>query len=291
MAFVDRWAAVDFLACTGHVPFEPYWSAPLKVVLTQPKVRMLDGDDIGRIARSIKRRAFKGDQDDVILLPELVGEGYSPADYHTAVAELAREFGCHVVGGSQFDNLSALPVNQGIVVDPGGAVIARYQKANPYGRERNISQAGERAGASFNIGGVQCFVLVCADFFHVETYRHLETPPEIIFVPALSVSRKSTPHMARARWRHAMIARAFEQAAYIAVSDWAYPVRGGGGEHPSSGVAGLAHPAPQTTADLLSLLGRSQVRVFDIDLEAGRLLRADQRSRGFEIAGLRQEQP
>ena len=261
----------------------------MQVVLTQPKVRMLDGSDIGRIARNLQKRGFKGGQGDVILLPELVGEGYSPADYHAAIADMARTFGCHVIGGSQFDNLRDPPVNQGIVVDPAGAVIARYQKANPYGREREVSQAGERAGASFSIGAVACFVSVCADFWHAETYRNLQVPPEVIFVPALSVSRKSTPDMARARWRHAMMARAYEQAAFVAVSDWAYPVRSGG-EHPSSGVAGLAHPDPQTPADLLRSLGRSRVGIFEIDLEASRLLRADQRSRGFEIGRVRQEQ-
>lgn len=261
----------------------------MRVVLTQPNVRKLDGTDIGRISRSLRRRAFKGAPGDVILLPELVGEGYTTGDYRAAISGMAREFGCHVIGGSQFDQSGSLALNGGVVVDPAGDTIAHYQKANPYGRERDISQAGDRAGASFRIGGVACFVSVCADFWHVETYRHLETPPEVIFVPALSVSRKSSPDMARARWRHAMIARAFEQAAYIAVSDWAYPVSGG--DHPSSGVAGLAHPDPETTALLLRSLGRNQVGIFDIDLEAGRLLRADQKSRGFEIARLRQEQP
>ena len=261
----------------------------MKVVLTQPNVWMRDGTDIGRISRSLQRRGFKGASDDVVLLPELVGEGYATNDYHLAIGDMARAFGCHVIGGSRFDDAGGRAVNGGIVVDPAGDTIAHYQKANPYGRERDISQAGSRAGASFRIGVVDCFVSVCADFWHMETYRRLDVPPEVIFVPALSVSRKSSPDMARARWRHAMIARAFEQAAYIAVSDWAYPVSGG--DHPSSGVAGLAHPDPETTNDLLLSLGRSSVGIFDIDLDAGRLLRADQKSRGFEIARLRQKQP
>lgn len=259
----------------------------MKVVLTQPTVWMRDGTDIGRISQSLKRSGFKGAPKDAILLPELVGEGYTTKDYRMAVSDMARGFDCHVIGGSHFDNASGQAVNAGIVVDPSGDIIAHYDKANPYGRERDMSRAGSKAGASFRIGGVDCFVSVCADFWHTETYRHLEVPPDVIFVPALSVSRKSTPDMARARWRHAMIARAFEQAAYIAVSDWAYPVSGG--DHPSSGVAGLAHPEPETTKGLLRLLGRSKVGIFDIDLNAARLLRADQKSRGFEIARLHQE--
>ena len=261
----------------------------MKVVLTQPNARLADGTDIGRAANMLKRHGFKGEAGDVILLPEVIGEGYSSSEYALAVAEMARAFGCHVVGGSHFDSSQTLPANQGIVVDPTGDIIAHYQKANPYGRERQFARAGERAGASFRIGTVECFVSVCADFFHAETYRSLEVAPDLILVPALSVSRKSSPDMARARWRHAMIARAFEQAAFVGVSDWAYPVRTGG-DLPSSGIAGLAHPDPESSRQLLQTLGRSQVRVFDIDLNAARALRADQRERGFEIARARQEQ-
>lgn len=264
----------------------------MRVVLTQPKTRLRDGSDIHHIAGLLRKRRFRGRSDDVIVLPELVGEGNTTAQYQAAVAAMAIEFGCHVVGGSHFTDLeggSGGSLNQGVVVDPSGGVVTHYAKANPYGGEREFSVAGTRAGARFSIGGVECMVLVCADFWHAEAYRSIRTPPEIIFVPAFSVSRKSTPNMARARWRHAMIARAFEQAAYIAVSDWAYPV--GIEVRPSSGVAGLAHPDPERTSDLLRPLGRSETRIFEIDPDAGRLLREDQKSRGFDIARLRQEQP
>lgn len=261
----------------------------MRVVLTQPNVRMRDGSDFAYIAGLLQARRFRGQPNDVIVLPELVGEGCSTPDYIAAVTELAGRFGCHVVGGSHFADLGGKIVNQGIVVDRHGTILTQYEKANPYGGERDFSVAGSRAGARFRIGDVECFVLVCADFWHTEAYANLGVPPEIIFVPAFSVSRKSSPDMARARWRHAMIARAFEQAAYIAVSDWAYPV--GKEVRPSSGVAGLAHPDPARTSDLLRALGKKEVRVFNIDPDAGRLLRADQKSRGFEIARMRQEQP
>jgi predicted amidohydrolase len=261
----------------------------MRVVLTQPNVRMKDGSDFAYVTALLRGRRFRGKADDVIVLPELIGEGSSTPEYLEAVSALAIGFGCHVVGGSHFADVDGRVFNQGVVVDPAGAVVTQYEKANPYGLERSFSAAAGEAGARFRIGEVECFVLVCADFWHADAYRHQDVPPEIIFVPAFSVSRKSTPDLARARWRHAMIARAFEQAAYIAVSDWAYPV--GKEIRPSSGVAGLAHPDPARTSDLLRSLGRSEVRVFNIDPEAGRLLRADQKSRGFEIARMRQEQP
>lgn len=261
----------------------------MRVVLTQPKVRQRGEADFAAIAVSLRAKRFAGKPDDVIVLPELIGEGLSSADYLAQCGALAREFSTHVVGGSHFTGLNGEMVNQGAVVDPAGDVVTLYQKGNPYGLERSLTPANRKAGASFKIGEVDCLVLVCADFFHTDAYRNLPRQPEIIFVPAFSVSRKSTPDLARARWRHAMIARAFEQAAYVAVSDWAYPV--GKDIRPSSGVAGLAHPDPARTADLLRTLGKSEVRIFDIDPAAGRLLREDQKSRGFDIARSRQEQP
>lgn len=261
----------------------------MRVVLTQPSVRARDASDFDYVTMLLRKRRFRGHSDDVIVLPELIGENSSTVDYLARCATMAQEFGCHVIGGSHFTEAGGRMINQGAVVDSRGEVVTLYQKANPYGLEREFSAGSDRAGASFKIGGAECLVLVCADFWHVDAYRGLPAQPEIIFVPAFSVSRKSTPDLARARWRHAMIARAFEQAAYIAVSDWAYPV--GKEIRPSSGVAGLAHPDPARTRDLLRSLGKSELRVFEIDPAAGRLLREDQKSRGFEIARMRQEQP
>ncbi|MBI4046426.1 MAG: carbon-nitrogen hydrolase family protein [Devosia nanyangense] len=261
----------------------------MRVVLTQPKTKANDQSNIRQIGRLLHKAGFVGDVHDAIVLPELVGEGATADEYVSDVSALAREFGCHVIGGSHFVTERGAIINRGVVVNADGEIIAQYSKANPYGAERVVSDAKGQGGVSFRIGDVECFAASCADFFHLETFQGLRARPEILFVPAFTVSRKSSPVMARARWRHAMVARAFEQAAFVAVSDWAHPVTGYG-RYPSSGVAGLAHPDPSEPSDLLKLVGRRQVGIFDIDLEACRLLRADQRARGFEIARVREMQ-
>ena len=260
----------------------------MRIVLTQPRSRAGDGSDIESLSGLVRRVGFAGEPNDAIVLPEMIGEGSSSEKYLADVTGMAREFGCHVVGGSHVATSTGSRINQGFVVGPDGQIVAHYEKANPYSNERKLAMAPGVGGASFRIGEVECSVLVCADFFHVETYRTLGVRPDVIFVPAFSVTRKSSPDLARARWRHAMIARAFEQGAYVAVSDFAFPVRGNG--NPSSGVAGLAHPDPLRPDGLLRTLGRSQVAVFEVDPNAGRLLREDQRSRGFDIGRVKEAQ-
>ena len=105
------------------------------------------------------------------------------------------------------------------------------------------------------------------------------------FVPALSVSQRNHPQMASARWRHAAVARAYEQAAFIAVSDWAHPIQAQG--KPSSGVAGLANPNPNTSPQSCSAHSDDDKcsSSRSIWLTPGEL-RDNQRVRGFEIAQL-----
>jgi hypothetical protein len=88
------------------------------------------------------------------------------------------------------------------------------------------------------------------------------------------------------RWRHAAVARAYELAAFIAVSDWAYPVANPDGR--SSGVAGFAHPNPAEPSQLYRTVGRRRVAAFEIDLAAQRDLRAKRGLRGFDLTKHRQ---
>lgn len=261
----------------------------MRLVLTQPKRRLGEGKDIAAIGRALERTGFAGAADDVIVLPEGVSDGQARGRYEEMVASLAQCFGCHVVGGSHVEMAGDKLVNEGVVMNGAGEIVARYAKSNPYGAERHYAADHGMGATRFRIGDAECLAMICADFFHAEMFQGLAARPDLIFVPAFSVSRKATPHMARARWRHAMIARAFEQAAYVAVSDWAYPVMG----HisPSSGVAGLAQPDPPTPAELLQTLGRRSLGVFAIDLDAARLLRTDQQDRGFDIARQRKDGP
>jgi predicted amidohydrolase len=105
-----------------------------------------------------------------------------------------------------------------IVTQPG-------RKLNPYGDERSRTVRPGPGPASFQIGELSCLVMICADLWHASAFVAASPLPDLILVPAFSASQRPDPHMARARWRHAMIAKAYEFAAFVAVSDWAHPVR------------------------------------------------------------------
>jgi predicted amidohydrolase len=123
--------------------------------------------------------------------------------------------------------------------------------------------------------------MICADFWHADAFHGAGDAPDLILVPAFSASQRAEPHMARARWRHAMVARAYEFAAFVAVSDWAHPTPFGASV--ASGAAGLAHPNPARAQDLHRGLGRRRVAAFELDLEAARDLRANRQARGFDL--------
>ncbi|MBK1794649.1 carbon-nitrogen hydrolase family protein [Devosia sp. WQ 349] len=258
----------------------------MRVVLTQPSVRGTAQDNFTYVTRLLDTHRPRLESPDVIVLPELIGFGLTIEQYRNALVELASRYQAHIIGGSHFRDAKDHLVNQGLVVAPDGEVLASYEKANPYFGERDHGAGRGNGGAHVVLNGVACFVTICADFFHADTFMRFQERADIVFVTASSVSRKPTPDMARARWKHAMIARAFEQTAHVAVSDWAYPV-GGQNELPASGVAGIAYPDAEQPDNLISTLGEAEIAVYDIDISRGRMLFADQEARGFAIAGTR----
>jgi hypothetical protein len=103
--------------------------------------------------------------------------------------------------------------------------------------------------------------------------------PDLVLVPAHSVSRKPTPDYSRALWRHLAVARAYEFGVYVGVSDWAHvPVPG---MLAPSGVAGLADPTTQLDSELFTPLAHHSVQTFELDLNKLRSFRDDRRARGF----------
>jgi predicted amidohydrolase len=254
----------------------------MRVVLTQPSERAADGrSHIGDVGRRLAGPRGGVAAGDIVLLPELVGGDGEHASYVAEIQALARGLSAWVVGGSHLRLEGGQKTNCGVVADPEGRIIARYGKRNPYGDERAGDVRPGAGPAAFEAAGLRCLAVICADFWHTPVFGAAADLPELILVPALSASQRPEPHMARARWRHATVARAYEFAAFVAVSDWAHPVRYEAGV--SSGVAGLAHPNPSRPALLHRSLGRRSVRGFDLDLEALRDLRRDRERRGFDL--------
>jgi hypothetical protein len=138
---------------------------------------------------------------------------------------------------------------------------------------------GELLG-EFCVGGRNVLVLICADFFWLSSLLlHAVQPPDVILVAALSVTRKSSPTYSKEIWRHTAVARAYERAAFVGISDWAFPSSLPG--FFSSGVGGFADPTVTEPASLFRPMGEQQVSAFPLDFEALAAFRADRATRGF----------
>jgi len=251
----------------------------LRLVLTQPATEFSqERSHIRDLAFLLKMR--RGSED-IIVLPELIGGSADRSEYLAELRWLSTQTGAWVVGGSHHWKQAHGVVNCGVVVDPGGEVIAAYEKSHPYGQELDEGVVAGKGAAVFEIDGLRCVAAICADFWYASSFCAAAADPDIVMVPSFSFSQRSTPSMAKARWRHAAIARAYELAAFVGISDWAYPVAWRG--RPSSGVAGFAHPNPADVAGLYRALGRRRVRAFELDMAALRDLRANRDQRGFGV--------
>lgn len=213
--------------------------------------------------------------DDVVLLPEHWDLRLAREKYEADVVRLATGLGCHVVGGSHHEQVGDGHRNSGIAVDRTGKVIGTYDKLRPYAEERMRIADGQRLGELL-IGGRSVLVLICADFWFSDLFYRATSWPDLVLVPALSVTRKPTPEYSRELWRHLAIARAYEFGAYVGVSDWAHVP----GQRLASGVGGFADP---TTADPDRLFRQMDkvVEVIDLDFAALDAFRADRTARGF----------
>jgi predicted amidohydrolase len=255
----------------------------MQVVVTQLALRPASGGSaIPAATRLLQRFEGRLDANDVVLLPELVGGDAPTPLYEAEVGSLARRLGAWVVGGSHFARVGTELANIGVVANPAGHIAGRFGKLNPYGDERAVVTKTGPGPLEFQIGDLSCLVMICADFWHANAYPMEGGGLDLILVPAFSASQRPTPQMARARWRHAAAARAYEQSAFVAVSDWAHPVPFGGAS--SSGVAGFADPNPKVPADLYRPLGRRRAGAYALAVDAVEELRADRRRRGFELA-------
>jgi len=216
---------------------------------------------------------------DVVLLPEHVVVEATRAQYTRGVAELARSLGCHVVGGSHHEaRPDGQRVNAGVVCDARGQAVAEYEKLRPYADERSRVQSGSALG-EFTIAGRRMFALICADFWFADVFQRVAALPDMVLVPAYSVSRKPSPEYSQSLWRHLAVARAYEFGVYVGVSDWAH-VPNAGRPMPS-GVAGFADPTSVDPPRLFEALGADRVRMFTLDFDALSTFRADRLARGF----------
>jgi predicted amidohydrolase len=250
----------------------------MRLILVQEQLRHDEGTNLDKIRALLDGSRISFARDDLLLLPERFDLREDKEAYERDVTELAQSLGCHVVGGSHHERRPGGAVNAGIVADPRGTVVGRYEKLRPYAVERQFVEPGTRLG-EISIGGRNVLVLVCADFWFVDLILRATRAPDLVLVPALSVTRKSSPGYSRALWRHLCISRAYEFGTFVGVSDWAYP-----SELPAlftAGAGGFADPTAVDPEKFFTPIGPAGVAVHDLDFAALDAFREDRVSRGF----------
>ncbi len=251
----------------------------MRLLLVQPRLSMaLDARNVESVGQLLLDSGVTPARDDVALLPEHVSMATTREAYVAELGALARRLGCHVVSGSHHERRGNVVVNCGLVVDADGQSLGSYEKLRPYAAERPAVTPGSHFG-ELSIGGRQVLVLVCADFWFADVFARAGVLPDLVLVPALSVTRKATPDYSRALWRHLAVARAYEFGCYVGISDWAHV------SNPpalsASGVGGLADPTSVDPERMFVPIGEAGVAVVEIDFSALEAFRRDRAERGF----------
>lgn len=143
--------------------------------------------------------------------------------------ELAAKHGLWMIGGGMPEVVPGDPTrafNTAVVVDPAGAIAARYRKIHlfdvdiPGGavlKESAATCAGDRR-VTVEIDGAKVGLSICYDVRFPELYRALvkNDGAEVLLVPAAF-----TAHTGAAHWHLLLRARAVEDQAYvIAAAQW-----------------------------------------------------------------------
>jgi predicted amidohydrolase len=253
----------------------------VKVFLTQLRARSEAArENFRAVAKLIGRSRHRFSPDDILVLPELIGGDSGRKDYEQSTIDLAQRIGCHVVGGTYHQTNRGTTINSGIVADSRGTIVAAYDKLRPYGIEGVLGVVPGKAVGQFEIKGCRVLILVCADFWYSKVFiRQIRPRPDLILVPTFSISRRSSPRMARSLWRSMAIARAYEFSVYVGISDWAYPCEYHGSK--SCSVAGLANPRPADDKGFFDRIGDRSLVKYELDLPRLRELRRHRNEHAF----------
>lgn len=245
----------------------------MKILLTQPATR--SGDMKVDIEELLAGETVP--ECDVAVLPELIGSTASTEEYEQRVIDLAQKWDCHVVGGSHYLALEHGLVNSGVVSDSDGNIVTRYQKTRPYGSEIGSGVVLGDTSGLFELKGRKIAVLICSDVWFSESFSELIANPDVILIPSFSITQRGHPDKARELWKHMTVSRAYEYAAYVGVSDWAYPCRFDG--LAAAGVTGLVNPRPE--GDLYFRSQEGKFGIYELDFVRLDGFRANRAERGF----------
>ncbi|MBN1448285.1 MAG: carbon-nitrogen hydrolase family protein [Bacteroidetes bacterium] len=251
----------------------------MRLILPQPTLKAFDNDhSVDTVRRTIDAVPGGCRSEDILLLPEHAYFVDSKEAYLDILQPLARDCGCHVVGGSFHEIGGDVKRNTGAVIAPDGEVLGWYDKLRPYADERTRVNPGTRLG-EFRIGDVNVLVLICADFWFSDLFLQARRLPDLVLVPALSVTRKPAPDYSRRLWRHLAISRTYEFGVLAGISDWSH-----GSSLPklmTSGVGGFADTTHADPDTFYTPIPESGVLVIEPDFAALERFRRDRGDRGF----------
>ncbi len=251
----------------------------MRLILTQPQLKAFDNahslDTIRRLLEGVQGGL---DREDIVVLPEHAFFVQAQQEYLAITQQLARDCGCHLVGGSFHEIGEGMKRNTGAVLTPEGDVVGWFDKLRPYADERRRVDAGSRLG-EFRIGELNVLVLICADFWFSDLFYKAHVLPDFVLVPALSVTRKSTPDYSRALWKHLAVSRAYEFGVFVGISDWGFPSELP--KHITSGVGGFADTTGNEHSAFYRATGDAALQVIEPDLDALAQFRRDRQDRGF----------
>ncbi len=218
---------------------------------------------------------------DVVVLPELIGANSNPDEYEAHIAHLAREMNTTVVGGSCYRQRGSEIINSGIVVDPDGLVLSRYDKVRPYGSELNTGVGQGDSIGEFEVAGRRFSVLICSDLWFSDSFNMIRNSPDVVLIPSFSITQRSNPSKAKQLWQHMLVSRSYEYSAYIGVSDWMHGCEFDG--LLAAGVTGLSNPRPEDDDFYVPLVNGAWQK-FHLDFERLDRFKDNRASRGF-LAG------
>ena len=200
----------------------------LRVLTVQPALRWLQPMPNMHLLRQTLEKQLSGAQVDLIVLPEVFNG--VPADADASAGRTARQFlqtlaralKAAVVGGSiDFLHDDGHRRNSCFVLDAAGNEIGVYHTRVLYAGEQDTTTAGKQCGI-FEVAGVRCGVLICADLWHPNLARELAGRVDLLCVPAkTTVPSENHVGYARELWRNLALTRAMENGLPIIVSDWA----------------------------------------------------------------------
>jgi hypothetical protein len=251
----------------------------MRLFLTQPRLRAFDNEfNRHAVYRTLDDAKDGFGKDDILVLPEHTFFTNDAEEYLHEIRTMAAQTGCTVVGGSFHEIHDSLRRNTGAVVAADGSVLCSYDKLRPYADERQRVDPGSRLGECI-IGGRRVLVLICADFWFSDLYSKVKELPELVLVPALSVTRKPSSEYSRTMWRHLAVSRAYEFGVFVGISDWAedsvLPV------HRCSGVGGFADAATTDVRAFFTPIGQQRLQIITPDFGSLDAFRSDREARGF----------